>query len=261
MVNVFGKGFVGSHFCTMFPAISNERNDYVPKTNNVFYTISTTDNYNIFTDPHLDIDTNLNVLINVLKNCRNKDITFNFASSWFVYGYGKVADENTYCEPKGFYSITKRTAEQLLIEYCETFGIKYRILRFANVLGKGDTNFSAKKNVLTHMINELKNDKEIILYNNGEFFRNYIHVSDLCNAVKLIMDVGQVNSIYNIGNNKPTLFKDAIFYAAEKLGKLQRVRTSTDCDIASFYMNCEKLSKLGFSPKYTIENIIDELLA
>ena len=42
--------------------------------------------------------------------------------------------ENALCDPKGFYSITKRTAEQLLISYCETFNIKYRIVRILCVV-------------------------------------------------------------------------------------------------------------------------------
>lgn len=261
MVNLFGNGFVGKQFSAMFPTIINERNDYVPKTNNVFYTISTVDNYNIYTDPFIDIDTNLNVLIRVLENCKNKNITFNFASSWFVYGNTRgIAHEDTICNPIGFYSITKRTAEQLLIEYCKSFGIQYRILRFANVLGKNDTKVSKKKNILTYMINELKNDRQVELFNKGEFYRDYIHVADLCNAVKLIMDKGEINSIYNVGNSNPILFKDAIFYAAEKLGKTPNVKLVSEGNTSSLYLNCGKLFDLGFTPKYTIKNMIDELI-
>lgn len=262
MVNLFGKGFVGGHFSNMFPTIVNDRNDYIPKTNNIFYTISTIDNYNIHTDPHLDINTNLNVLVSVLENCKNKDIIFNFASSWFVYGdTSDAAYEDSYCKPKGFYSITKRAAEQLLIEYCNTFNIKYRILRFSNVLGKNDTKASKKKNIVTYMINELKNDRDVILHGNGEFYRDYIHVSDLCKAVKLIMDNGEINSIYNIGSGQSTLFKDVIFYAAEKLDKKDKVKLVEGKPTSSLYLNCDKLFKLGFTPKLTIKNMVDELLA
>jgi nucleoside-diphosphate-sugar epimerase len=268
MVTLFGgTGFIGSHFNKKFASIIVDKNDYVPKTDTVLYLISTGDNYNIYTNPHLDIDTNLTILIKVLENCKRKNITFNFASSWFVYGDKKqYVDENAPCDPIGFYSITKRTAEQLLIEYCHTFNIKYRILRFSNVLGKDDKNVSKKKNVLTYLINQLKTDNEIELFQGGEFYRDYIHVSDLCDAVKLVMDKGKLNTVYNIGNEMPILFKDAILYAAEKLGKVDKVKIvdkvpENIIKPKSLYLNCHKLFDLGYSPKYTIKDMVDELLA
>lgn len=268
MVNLFGgTGFVGTNYSNNFPCVINDRNDYIPKTDTILYLISTTDNYNIFTNATIDIETNLSVLIKVLENCKNKNITFNFASSWYVYGESLCpAYENSPCNPKGFYSITKRTAEQLLIEYCQTFNIKYRILRFGNVLGRNDTNASAKKNVLTHLINELKNDNPINLYHNGDFYRDYIHVNDLCEAINLVLKWGDVNTIYNIGNGIPVLFADAINYAATKLGKSAKINLVNDAnsDIikpVSLYLNCDKLYGLGYEPKYSWKSTIDELIA
>ena len=108
-INLLGKGFIGSRFTELYPnVIVNERNDYQVKTNNVLYFISTTDNYSVITDPYIDITTNLLTLIKTLESCKNKDITFNFISSWFVYGQIALpATENSICEPRGFYSITK----------------------------------------------------------------------------------------------------------------------------------------------------------
>ena len=115
-------------------------------------------------------------MIKVLENIKNKNnTTFNFISSWFVYGNTDLpAHEESYCDPRGFYSITKRAAEQLLISYCETYEIKYRILRLANVIGTGDKKVSKKKNALTYLINELKQDNAINLYSDGDLYRDYI---------------------------------------------------------------------------------------
>ena len=138
-----------------------------PKSKDVLYFISTVDNYNIFSDPFLDVETNLNVLIKTLEACReySNETTFNFISSWFVYGKtdSLPASEDSYCNPKGFYSITKRAAEQLIISYCETYNIKYRILRLCNVCGETDLKVSKKKNALQHLINEVINDRDVNL--------------------------------------------------------------------------------------------------
>lgn len=267
MVNLFGKGFIGGHYSNLFPCIVNDRNNLQPQDKVILYMISTVDNYNVTTNPFIDIETNLTTLIRVLENWRNKypDGIFNFASSWFVYGDTDLpAKETSICDPKGFYSITKRTAEQLLISYCETYGLKYRILRFANVLGLGDKGASKKKNAVTYMINEMKNHRPIEVYNNGEFIRDYIHVVDLCNAVNLVLTKGDLNTVYNIGNGIPIKFIDIINHAIE-LGSKSLI-TMVDpanfhkiVQVKSMYMDTTKLKTLDYSPKYSIKDIVQEL--
>ena len=200
-ISVYGStGFIGSTYCSLFSddIIRIDRGDRVPKTNNVLYLISTTHNYNIFDDPHLDINTNLNILIETLESCKERrGLVFNFISSWFVYGKTEdfPAKETTNCNPKGFYSITKRAAEQLLISYCETFNIKYRILRLCNVYGEGDGKVSKKRNALQHLITELAHNRDINLYNGGTDIRDFMHVDDVCRAINLCCNKGPVNEI------------------------------------------------------------------
>lgn len=263
MVNLFGgTGFIGRHYANLYHSIINDRDDYVPKTNQILYLISTTDNYNIYTNPSLDIETNLTVLMRVLENCRGRDIVFNFASSWFVYDINSAqpAPESSLCRPQGFYSITKHTAEQLLSLYCNTFGIKYRILRFGNVVGPGDKNASIKKNILTYMIKQLQENQEIELWSSGQFYRDYIDVEDLCRAVNLVMKKAEFNTIYNISNGIPILFKDAIDYAAQKIGSKSKIILDNKHSAKSFWLNCGKLRNLGYTPQYSIYQTIDKLL-
>lgn len=267
MVNLFGKGFIGSRYSDKYPCVVNDRNDLVPNTKDVLYMISTVDNYNVKTNPYVDIDTNLTTLIRVLENWRHQysDGVFNFVSSWFVYGDTDLpAREDSYCNPKGFYSITKRAAEQLLISYCETYHLKYRILRFANVLGPGDTKASPKKNAVTYIINQMKQGLPVNLYDGGEFIRDYIHINDLCRAINLVITTGAVNDIYNIGNGVGTQFKDIINYVL-KLGSISQINSIKQANfhkivqVKSMYMETSKLKNLGYVPQYSIYDIIDEL--
>lgn len=274
MVNLFGgSGFIGSHYAKNNECIVNDRNDLIPKSDSILYMISTTDNYNVLVNPYIDIDTNLTTLIRVLENCKtkkflfNENITFNFASSWFVYGDTDLpAREDSYCDPKGFYSITKRAAEQLLVSYCLTNGINYRIMRFANVVGPGDAKTSKKKNALTHLIREIKKGNEVNLYDGGEFIRDYIHVSDLCKAINLVIEKSPVNSIYNIGNSVPINFKDAISYVIMKTGSKSKINNIEQAEfhklvqVKSMYMDCSKLKELGYKPEYDMYGILDDLI-
>jgi nucleoside-diphosphate-sugar epimerase len=267
-INLFGHGFIGKHYSYTYQCVVNDRNDLIPKTNQVLYFISTTDNYNVHNNPHIDIDTNLTVLIRVLENCRKLSgpVTFNFASSWFVYGHGENVDENSHCDPQGFYNITKRTAEQLLISYCKTFNINYRIMRFANVIGIGDKNASLKKNALTGLLQRIVKNEEVNIYNGGEFYRDYIDVRDLVRAINLVCKRGSLNEIYNIGTGQPTKFIDAINYIVEQTHSTSRINYVDASPFhkivqtKSFSMNCNKLIQLGFKPKYSVYDTIDTLI-
>ncbi len=264
-----GTGYIGSRYVeTYSDCVIKPRNDYVPDTNNILYFISTVHNYNVFTDPHLDINTNLHILINVLSSISDRENTvFNFISSWFVYGDTDLpARETSVCDPKGFYSITKRAAEQLLISYCETFGIKYRILRLANVVGGNDTKISRQRNALEYMIQQVKNNEPVKLYDGGELYRDFIHVDDCVRAINTVIEQGEVNTIYNIGNGVPVKLLDAITLAKNLSGSESEISPTEAApfhkivQVKSMYMENSKLKKLGYTPKYKWEDIIQDLV-
>jgi nucleoside-diphosphate-sugar epimerase len=286
-----GHGFIGSNFwkrhcdglpdwTTYIPGAMqpqlNDRTDYDPKRQHVITFISTVDNYNILKDPHEDINTNLHTLITALQNwkirqnCRaDNNGVFNFISSWFVYGGDKERSdvkEDEYCDPRGFYSITKRTAEQMLISYCETFRLKYRIFRLGNVIGPGDKKVSKQKNALQYMVNEMKAGRDIELYGDGQFFRDYIHVDDCVDAIADVMNFGEANAIYNIGNGKTWNFRDILYYCRRKLDanvKINQIEPKEFhklVQVKSFYMNNDRIKSLGYAPKYLNETLYDTLL-
>ena len=267
-INVFGKGFVGGRYAELTPnIIVNERSDYEVKTNEVVYFISTVDNYNVHTNPYLDIETNLATLVEVLESCKGKDVTFNFISSWFVYGDVPLpAKEDAHCDPKGFYSITKRAAEQLLISYCETFGLKYRIIRLANVLGKSDYKVSKKKNALQYMINQVVNNENISLYDDGTMYRDYIHVDDVVQAINLIINRGEVKDIYNVGNGEKVYIREALEYvktmvnSTSDFGTIETVDFHKIVQTKNMVLDIEKIKNLGYIPKYNINQILDTLI-
>lgn len=272
-INVLGGGgFIGSRFCELNDNIvSNHRNDYYVKTNNVLYFISTIDNYNIHKDLFIDIDTNLNVLMKTLESIdiNDKKFVFNFVSSWFVYGKNNntpFKEDDLNCNPTGFYSITKRCAEQLLISFCETFDIKYRIFRLANVLGEGDTKISKKKNALQFLIKEIVEGRDVELYYGGNVLRDYIYVDDVCNAIRYCIDSAPVNQIINIGSGKPYLFlniiKKAIEYSnsSSQIIEINPTHFHNVVQVRDSYLDTTKLNNFGFKCQYSIDDIVVKLV-
>jgi len=269
MISLYGaSGFIGSNFKKIYgDYIEIQRDERKPKTNEILYFISTVDNYNIHDNITLDVNTNLGVLCEVLDHCRSEDIVFNFISSWFVYGKTPYlpATEDSICNPTGFYSITKKCAEDLLISFCNTYGVKYRIMRLCNVLGAGDQKASKKKNAITWMIDELKLDHDIHLYDEGSNCRDVMHVQDVCAAIKLICDNGEYNQIYNIGSGKPTTIGEIIalskhyLKSKSKINHIDPPKFHNNVQTKNFWMNTEKLKSLGFEQKLSLEFIIKDL--
>lgn len=271
-ISVYGStGFIGSRFCELYSedVLRIRRGFHCPKSKDLLFLISTTDNYNVFSDPRKDIMTNLVVLIDVLEQCKNfrQDATINFVSSWFVYGDTELpAKETSICNPKGFYSITKKCAEDLLISYCETFNMSYRIFRLANVYGAKDV-YNKKKNALQWLIFRLARGHNIELYYDGKFKRDYIHVDDVCSAMMHIMSSEYtLNQIYNIGSGNGYVFRDLIDFAAERLepkGVIKEVKPHefhNVVQVKDMYLDISKLKMLKFTPDIDIETGLGEFI-
>lgn len=268
-----GSGFIGSRFSQMFSdeVIVVDRDDRIPKTKEILYLISTVDNYNIHNDLHKDIDTNLTILMDVLTNIKEskEDVVFNFVSSWFVYGKNEVLpfnEERSFCNPTGFYSITKRAAEQMLISFCETFGIKYRIFRLSNVLGEHDYKVSRKKNALQHMIKCLCFNEEIFLYDGGNVVRDYIYVDDACSAMLHCIKHAPTNQVINIANGQPYVLGDVLEKARiasnsnSIIRNIQPPHFHDVVQVKDSYLDINKLKSYGFESQYTIDNMVEKLV-
>lgn len=255
-----GTGFIGSAFCEKYKneVLLIKKTSYEPLSNNILYFIGTNSNQGIFGDLNLDVDTNLKILLKVLSHCKNENIIFNFISTAFVYGNNVLnAKETEECNPLGFYSVTKRCAEQLLVTFCNTFNVKYRILRLNGVYGLSN-NVEHKKNFFDYAINNLKNNKDIGLYDNGMYLKDYIHIEDACRAIKLILSNGSLNDIYNISYGNPFILRDTL----EKI-KIEYNSKSTISNVnipknqellhsKNMVLNIDKLKNLGFTPNISL---------
>ncbi len=205
----------------------------------------------------------------MLKNAREKfgeDFCVNFVSTWFVYGIGKdnPVKETELCNPKGFYAITKHAAEQLLESFCTTFGVKYRILRLANVIGAGEKKCSYKEKAVQFMISELLKGNTIHLYREKSI-RDYIDIRDCVQAIALVIATGGYNTIYNIGNGEPVSVNNLIYKAKEicGTGEIEEVPAPSfhqKVQTREFWMDNSKLKSLGYRKKYSYGDTISWMI-
>jgi nucleoside-diphosphate-sugar epimerase len=269
-----GNGFIGSRFCGMFPyqIIKVERNQREPETNNILNFVSTTNNYAFREDILDDVNSNIVIMLEMLDKAKTKfgsDFIFNQISTWSVYGAVELpASETSECNPTGFYSITKRAAEQLLITFCEIYGARFRILRLCNIIGETAKEVTKEKNSLQYLINELKENRDITLYDNGNFLREFMYIDDACNAIQTCLRNSNYNynEIYNIGTGEKSVYGDLIEYCKQQLkstSKINRVKhmiPQGTVQARDIYLNVNKLKALGFIPEYTVYDALDIIM-
>lgn len=264
MLTIFGgKGFIGEQYVASFYdaaigniASVNAYDDYEAHSDDVLYLIQP------YRYVEREGDSNLTVLTRVLDSWRRGRYKglFNLVSSAKVYGdHDRYADEETVCEPVGFYSHIRYCAERLLISYCAAYGLKYRILRVSNAVGAKATG-TPQKNVLPYLLRKLAAGETIEVQGDGSFYRDYIHNEDCARALELAMTFGEANSIYNIGNGVTERFIDILGYAQHAMNSGRIVFVPQKVAPLSFSMNTAKLRGLGYVPKYTGERLYEALL-
>jgi UDP-glucose 4-epimerase len=129
-----------------------------------------------------------------------------YTSTGAVYGEpsAKVSLESDVCQPNTLYGLTKKMAEDLILHYHLTKGINYVILRFPNVYGEGN-----KKGVLNNFLKDIHLKGSITVAGDGNQSRNFLYVSDACNAIIKSINYSQ-SDIFNISTGAKTSINEIV---------------------------------------------------
>ena len=142
----------------------------------------------------------------------------------------------------------------------------YRILRLTNIIGSNDKKVSAKKNALQYMINLLRENKEVKLYDNGEPIRDYMHVSECCRAIDTVINTTEKNFTINISNSNGMRIGDIINYAKNKLNSTSKITFIPAPDFhksvqsKDFCLDNSELLKLQYEPRVDVFEAVDMIL-
>ena len=216
-----------------------------------------------FREPLKYIYNNVYGTASALEFSRVNDIgRFVYISSAAVYGDPRYLpiDENHETRPISVYGSSKLLGEEIVKMYSEIYGIEYVILRLFNVYGPGQNPQYA--GVITRFIENVLGGRPPVIYGDGLQTRDFIHVSDVCEAIKLAIEKDVVGT-FNIGSGTQTRIVDLANLIIELTGKkLEPVFTSPrEGDIRHSYADIKKArEELGFEPKIDLESGIEDLI-
>jgi len=178
-----------------------------------------------FTNPNKYIDSNITGFTNILEIMKKMSLKkIIYASSSSVYGDCKKFPfhENLELNPLNFYGQTKLINENISKIYEKNFNIKAIGLRFFTVYGP----YGRPDMFIPKIINKIKNNKTLELYNSGNHFRDFTYVEDVSKIILQIINKFNYNFNYRILNvcrGKEISIKKVISIIEKKLNKKIKV--------------------------------------
>ena len=158
------------------------------------------------------------------------------------------------------YSASKASADLFVLAYHRTFGTPVTVSRCSNNYGP----YHFPEKLIPLMISRALADEELPVYGNGENVRDWLHVSDHCEAIDLIIHKGKVGEVYNIGgHNERTNLQvvQTILKALDKPESLIKYVKDRPGHDRRYAIDPTKIeTELGWKPKYNFDTGIAQTI-
>ena len=208
----------------------------------------------------------------LLEACRKygKIQKFIHISTDEVYGESMLSEneekknEDSVLCPTNPYAATKAAAELIAKSYYHSFKMPIIITRGNNVYGPNQY----PEKLIPRFIQQLLKGEQVTIQGDGSNVRAFLHVNDVCSALKLILEKGKIGEIYNIGSD------DHHEYTVTQIANMliEKITKTTDYDKwishiedrpfndKRYYISNQKVKDLGWTILTDFDNGIDEVI-
>lgn len=166
------------------------------------------------------VDTvNINVAgtVNILECARKWGVPHViFASTSAVYENNEeqIFTEDLEINPRLWYSLSKKMAEEVCESYRTNYGMKITTLRFFNVFGPRQDIHRKNPPLLNYLVREIEQGNVPILHSNGEQKRDYVHVDDVVKLIDKCLDK-KPNDTFNVCTGSLLSVNEIVSYVCE----------------------------------------------
>jgi dTDP-glucose 4,6-dehydratase len=171
--------------------------------------------------------------------------------------YGSIEEgnftEESHLLPNSPYSASKAGADLLVRSYFKTFKLPALITRSSNNYG----HYQFPEKLIPLFITNALEDRELPIYGDGLYIRDWIYVEDNCRGIDLVLRKGKEGEIYNLGGGAEKTNLEITHLILKYLGKpeslIKHVKDRPAHD-RRYATDCTKAEKeLGFKPKVRLE--------
>ena len=208
----------------------------------------------------------------LLEACRKygKIQRFIHISTDEVYGESMISEneekktEGSVLCPTNPYAATKAAAELIAKSYYHSFKMPIIITRGNNVYGPNQY----PEKLIPIFIQQLLKGNQVTIQGDGSNVRAFLHVSDVCSALKLVLENGKIGEIYNIGSDdhhEYTVSQVAYILIEKIIGtkdydKWISYIQDRPFNDKRYYISNQKVKDLGWTIETDFNNGLDELI-
>jgi UDP-glucose 4-epimerase len=183
-------------------------------------------------------------------------------SSAAVYGNPQriPITEEDLTEPVSPYGFHKLYAENICEEYHRFYSLQTCSVRIFSAYGAG-----LKKQLFWDLFTKAKSGKPITLFGTGNESRDFIYISDIVNAIWIIIGKGSFNGeVYNVANGEEVTIKSVanLFYSFLSKGIVfsfnGEVRKG---DPQNWMADISKIKGMGYKPGISLNDGIEKYVA
>ncbi|WJE26740.1 dTDP-glucose 4,6-dehydratase [Bacillus cereus] len=178
-----------------------------------------------------------------------------------VYGsLGKTGKftEETPLAPNSPYSSSKASADMIALSYYKTYQLPVIVTRCSNNYGP----YQYPEKLIPLMVTNALEGKNLPLYGDGLNVRDWLHVTDHCSAIDVVLHKGRLGEVYNIGGNNEKTNVDVVEQIINLLGKTKKdIEFVTDRlgHDRRYAIDAKKMkNEFDWEPKYTFEQGLKE---
>ena len=215
-------------------------------------------------EPGVFIETNVKGTLTLLKLALEKKLE-RFVQISTDEVYGSLGPEGFFTEmtplsPNSPYSASKASADMLVQAFGHSWGLRYNITRCSNNYGP----YQFPEKMIPLMINNALNDKELPVYGDGLYVRDWLYVYDHCTAVWKVLTEGKPNTVYNIGGNNEKTNLEVVGLILKRLNKpeslIRHVKDRPGHDRRYAIDSSKIMSELAWKPSVSFEEGIAQTI-
>ena len=177
--------------------------------------------------------------------------------------YGSIDDgsftETDSLHPRSPYSAAKAGSDLIAMAYFETHSLPVIITRSSNQFGP----FQFPEKLIPFFVTTLLEGGKVPLYGDGLNIRDWLFVQDNCEGVEAVFRRGVPGEVYNIGAGNEKTNREITDTILSALGKdeswVDYVEDRKGHD-RRYSIATHKVSGLGWKPRHTFEDAIDETI-
>lgn len=197
------------------------------------------------------IDTDVKGTFTLLESARTHGIErFLQISTDEVYGSiesGSFTEASTLA-PNSPYAASKAGGDMLVRSYFVTYGLPVLITRSSNNFGP----YQFPEKLIPLFVTNAIDDKPLPLYGDGLNVRDWLFVTDNCEAIDLVLHKGEIGQVYNIGGDNEHTNLEITHMILDHLGKprdlIQPVKDRLGHD-RRYSVDSSRMKQLGWQPR------------